>query len=89
MEGEGEREEKITMEELGERIRAVAIIAYYERLFGKMPHPLRFFKFRRWMRDFKIFLEGVKFGEKLMRDKLRAMQNAKMKRTIEVMEENE
>ena len=91
MEGMVEEEEKgeITMEELYEALKAAAIVLYFEKEFGKMPHPLRFFKSRRWMRDFKVFLEGVEFGEKLIRKMSRSVQKPEKKRTIEVVGEDE
>ena len=63
-----EEEEKveISMEKLYEGLKAAAIVIYFEKKFGKIPHPLRFFKFRRWMRDFEAFLEGVEFCENFM-----------------------
>jgi len=89
MEGKEETEE-ITTEELYEGLKAAAIIACFEKKFGKMPHPLRIFKFRRWMRDFEVFLEGVECGEMITRKMmLKSVQKAEKRRTIEVMEGDE
>ena len=88
----GEKEEKgeITMEELYESLKAAAIINCFEKEFGPVPHPLRFFKFRRWVDDFEIFLKGVPFGEKLAREmNSQVVRKAEKKRIIEVMEGNE
>lgn len=62
---EEKEKEEMTMEELYEGLRAAAIFAYFEKKFGPMPHPLRIFKFRRWMRDFEAFREGVECCESL------------------------
>jgi len=56
--------EEITAEKLNEGLRALAMLAYFEKEFCKMPHPLRIFACRRWWREFEAFQLGVKFGQK-------------------------
>jgi len=59
--------EEITVEKLNEAIRVLAIIAYFEKeVGGKIPHPLRIFKCRRWMREFEAFQKGFELGQKYM-----------------------
>jgi len=41
-------EEEISIEVVYDALRAAAIVSFFEEEFGKMPHPLRIFKFRRW-----------------------------------------
>ena len=92
MEGMGEEEKKgeITIEELYEGLKAAAIINCFEKEFGSMPHPLRFFKSRRWMRDFEAFRRGVECGETIMQKMMpREVRKPEKKRTIEVMEGDE
>jgi len=86
-----EREkEEIPMEVVYDALRAAAIVSFFEEEFGKMPHPLRIFKFRRWVYNFEIFLKGVAFGEMLTKKmKLQAVQKAEKRKFIEVMEEDE
>lgn len=67
---EEEGREEITLEELYEGLKAAAIIACFEKEFGTMPHPLRIFKFRRWLRDFEVFQKGVECGEMLIRKQM-------------------
>ena len=55
-------EEEIPIEIVYDMLKLAAI----EKEFGKMPHPLRFFKFRRWMHDSEAFLKGIEFCEKFM-----------------------
>jgi len=69
-EEEGEGETEITMEELYESLKAAAIVVCFEKVFGPVPHPLRIFKFRRWVRDFEAFQKGVECGEMLMRKRM-------------------
>jgi len=89
MEEEEEREE-ITMEELYEGLKAVATIACFEKEFGPMLHPLRIFKFRRWIKDFEAFLKGVECGEMIIQKMTpKSVQKAEKRRTIEVMEGDE
>ncbi|MCW3130639.1 MAG: hypothetical protein N2V75_11165 [Methanophagales archaeon] len=57
-----EEKEEIPIEVAYDMLRLAAI----EKEFGKMPHPLRFFKFRRWMHDSEAFLKGIEFCEKFM-----------------------
>ncbi|RLC79253.1 MAG: hypothetical protein DRI61_08270 [Chloroflexi bacterium] len=87
MEGMGEEEKKgeITIEELYEGLKVAAIINCFEKEFGKMPHPLRFFKFRRRVDYFEVFLKGVAVGEKLAE----LVQKVEKKKTIEVVGEDE
>ena len=62
-----ERGEKETEEimAINEAIRVLAIIAYFEKeVGGKIPHPLRIFKRRRWMREFEAFQKGFELGQK-------------------------
>ena len=40
--------EEIPIEVVYDALRAAAIVSFFEEEFGKMPHPLRIFKFRRW-----------------------------------------
>jgi len=55
--------EEITI--LNEAIRVLAIIAYFEKeVGGEIPHPLRIFKCRRWMREFEAFQKGFELGQK-------------------------
>ena len=86
-EEEKEEEEEIPVEVLYGTFRA--ILAYFEKEFEKMPHPLRVLKFRRWRRDFEMFLEGffegVKMSEKLAREM--DSQKPEKKKTIEVVED--
>jgi len=60
----GEKEtEEITV--INEALRVLAIIAYFEKeVGGKIPHPLRIFKCRRWMREFEAFQKGFELGQK-------------------------
>jgi len=56
--------EEITVEELNEGLRALVIIEYFRTEFGEIPHPLRIFACRRWMREFKAFQKGFELGQK-------------------------
>ena len=86
--GMSEKEE-IPIEVVYDALRAAAIVSFFEEEFGKMPHPLRIFKFRRWVYNFEIFLKGVAFGEMLTKEmELQAVQKAEKKRAIEVIEED-
>ena len=92
-EEEKEEEEEIPVEVVYDALRAAAIVSFFEKEFGKMPHPLWIFKFRKWVDDFEVFLKGVALGEKLA-EKLpevvqKVVQKAEKKRTIEVMGEDE
>jgi len=60
----GEKEmEEITV--INEALRVLAIIEYFEKeVGGKIPHPLRIFKCRRWMREFEAFQKGFELGQK-------------------------
>ena len=49
---------------INEAIRVLAIIEYFEKEIGKIPHPLRIFKYRKWLREFEIFQKGFKIGER-------------------------
>ena len=49
---------------INEAIRVLAIIEYFEKEISKLPHPLRIFKYRKWLREFEIFQKGFKIGEK-------------------------
>ncbi len=86
---EKEEKEEITIEVINDALRIAAILTFFEKEFGKMPHPLRFFKFRRWLDDFEVFLKGVAFGEKLVEKLPQEVQKVEKKRTIEVMEGDE
>jgi len=59
-----EETEEITAEKLNEGLRALAIIEYFRTEFGEIPHPLRIFACRRWMREFEIFQKGFELGQK-------------------------
>ena len=65
---EKEEKEEIPIEVINDALRTAAILSFFEKEFGPMPHPLRFFKFRRWLDDFETFLKGVAFGEMLLRE---------------------
>jgi len=56
--------EEITAEKLNEGLRALAMLAYFEKEFCEMPHPLRIFACRRWWREFEAFQLGFKLGQK-------------------------
>jgi len=86
---EKKEEEEIQKEILYDAFRTAAILSFFEKEFGKMPHPLRIFKFRRWVDYFEVFLKGVAFGEKLAEKLPEVVQKAEKKRTIEVMGEDE
>ena len=66
--------EEITVEELHEGLRALVIIEYFTKEFGKMPHPLRFFKYRRWMREFEAFQKGFELGQKYAQRRIRRQE---------------
>ncbi|RKY86307.1 hypothetical protein DRQ11_08590 [candidate division KSB1 bacterium] len=66
-----EKIEEITAEKaeklnkgFNEALRLVAMVAYFEEEFCKMPHSLRIFAWRRWWREFKAFQLGFKLGQK-------------------------
>ena len=59
-----EEKEEITMEDIYEALKASAVINCFEKEFGPMPHPLRFFAFRRWWREFEAFQLGFELGQK-------------------------
>lgn len=83
---EEEKEEKeIPVEVVYDALRTAAILAQFEKEFGKMPHPLRIFKFRRWVDYFEVFLKGVAVGEMLAEKMPQEVQKAEKKKTIEVM----
>lgn len=82
-----EEKEEMRMEERYEAFKIAAAITYFEENFGTMPHPLRIFKFRRWLRDFEIFMEGLEFGGMLTLKMLREIRKNMKKRTIEVLGE--
>ena len=64
-EEENEEEmEEITTEKLNEALRVIAIFEFFRMEFGEIPHPLRFFKYWRWMREFKAFQKGFELGQK-------------------------
>ena len=88
-EEEKEEEEEIPVEVVYDALRAAAILSFFEKEFGKMPHPLRFFRFRRWVDFFEVFLKGVVFGEKLAEEMPEIVQKAEKRRTIEVVEGDE
>ena len=82
-----EKKEEIPIEVLYDAFRTAAILSFFEKEFGPMPHPLRFFKFRRWLDTFEVFLKGVAFGEKLAEKLPQEVQKPEKKKTIEVMED--
>ena len=82
-----EEEEEIPVEVVYDALRAAAILSFFEKEFGKMPHPLRIFKFRRWVDDFEVFLKGVAFSEKLAEKLPQEAQKPEKKKTIEVVED--
>jgi len=82
-----EEKEEMRMEERYEAFKIAVAITYFEENFGRMPHPLRIFKFRRWLRDFEIFIEGLEFGGMLTLKMLREIRENMKKRTIEVLGE--
>ena len=84
-----EKKEEIPIEVLYDAFRTAAILSFFEKEFGKMPHPLRIFKFRRYVDTFEVFLKGVAVGEKLAEKLPEVVQKAEKKRTIEVMGEDE
>jgi len=88
MEGEEETQE-ITMEDLYEGLKAAMILACFEKEFGPAPNPLRYFKFRRWVRDFEAFQKGVWCGEMMMRKMMMQSVRKSERRSIEEMEEDE
>jgi len=88
-EEEKEEEEEIPVEVVYDALRAAAILSFFEKEFGKMPHPLRIFKFRRWVDYFEVFLKGVAVGEKLAEEMPEIVQKAEKRRTIEVVEGDE
>ena len=49
---------------INEAIKVLAIIEYFEAEVSKIPHPLRIFKYRKWLREFEIFQKGFKIGER-------------------------
>jgi len=57
------RAEKLN-EAFNEALRLVALAAYFEEEFGKMPHSLRIFACRRWTREFRAFQKGFELGQK-------------------------
>ena len=81
-----EKKEEIPIEVLYDAFRTAAILSFFEKEFGPMPHPLRILKFRRWVDDFEVFLKGVAFGEKLAEKLSQEVQKPEKKKTIEVME---
>jgi len=89
MSEEEKEEEEIQKEILYDAFRTAAILSFFEKEFGKTPHPLRIFKFRRWVDDFEVFLKGVAFGEKLAEEMPEIVQKAEKRRTIEVVEGDE
>jgi len=56
--------ETITLKELNDGLRALVIIEYFRSEFGEIPHPLRIFACRRWMREFEAFQKGFEIGQK-------------------------
>ena len=87
MSEEDEKEQR--MGEFYEGFKVAAAITYFEEHFGVMPHPLKIIKFRRWLRDFGLFMKGVEFGEMLALKSLREAQGNVKKKRIEVMNKNE
>jgi len=63
-----EETEETTAEKLNEAfneaLRLVALAAYFEEEIWRMPHPLRIFACRRWMREFEAFQKGFELGQK-------------------------
>ena len=59
-----EETETITMEQLREGLRAMLVLESFEKEFGKMPHPLRIFKCRRWLHELETFKKGFEIGQK-------------------------
>jgi len=49
-----EEKEEIPIKVVYDALRAAAIVSFFEEEFGGMPHPLRIFKFRRWVNNFEI-----------------------------------
>jgi len=86
---EKKEEEEIPIEALYDAFRTAAILSFFEKEFGKTPHPLRIFKFRRWVDDFETFLKGVAVGEMLAEKLPEVLQEAEKKRPIEVVGEDE
>jgi len=84
-----EKKEEIPIEVLYDAFRTAAILSFFEKEFGPMPHPLRILKFRRWVDDFEVFLKGVAFGEKLAEKLSQEVQKPEKKKTIEVVEGDE
>ena len=85
-----DEKEEIPIEVAYDALRAAAIVSFFEKEFEEMPHPLRIFKFRRWVNNFEIFLKGVAFGEMLTKKlKLETLQSHEKRKTIEIMEEDE
>ena len=87
--GEEDDEEEQRMEEFFEAIKVAAAITYFEEHFEAMPYPLKIIKFRRWLKDFGLFMKGVEFGEMLALKSLRETQGNVKKKRIEVMNKNE
>ena len=81
--------EDIEIEKHYEAFKVAAAITYFEENFGTMPHPLKIFKFRRWFKDFEMFMKGLEFGEMLTLKMLREVRKNMKKRTIEVTKEDE
>ena len=88
-EEEKEEEEEIPIEVVYDAFRTAAIVSFFEKEFGKIPHPLRIFKFRRWVNAFEVFLKGVALGEMLAEKLPEVLQEAEKKRPIEVVGEDE
>jgi len=84
-----EDEEEQRMEEFYEAFKVAAAITYFEEHFGPMPHPLKILQFRRWLRDFGLFMKGVEFGEMLTLKSLQETQGNVKKKRIEVINKNE
>ncbi|RLC81050.1 MAG: hypothetical protein DRI61_04490 [Chloroflexi bacterium] len=84
-----DEKEETRMEERYEAFKIAAAITYFEENFGTMPHPLKIFKFRRWLKDFEMFMEGLEFGGMLMLKMLREVRKNMKKKTIEVTKEDE
>ncbi len=71
--GEEDEEEK-RIEEHYEAFKVATAITYFEENLRTMPHPLKIIKFRRWLKDFGLFMEGVDFGEMLTLKMLREVR---------------
>ena len=63
MSGNDGKMEEIDLETLLDGLSKLEILTKFEAEFGSMPHPLRFFRLRRWLRELQVFKKGVEYGE--------------------------